>query len=130
MRVPRSVRVSWSFWSWVNMMSPLFGLGSGCANDGRPALELRSHECGELLSIEVAGLDGFQSKLLANVGQLQDAPHFRVQAIHDLGLHACRAGEREPDGSGQLRIPQLGESRNVGEFRNALCRAHGEGARP
>src|SRR5712692_491956 len=111
MSVPRSVRVNCSFCSRVSMIRYFsIGFRAGGAHDGCPALHFRGHVRGELLRVEIARLDAFGPEPLANVRELQDAPHFGVQAIDDLGRHPRWTREGKPDRGGKLRMAQLAES--------------------
>src|SRR6266446_3979674 len=130
MSVPRSVRVNCSFCSRVSMICRFsVGFRAGGVHDGCPALHFRGHVRGELLRIEIAGLDAFGPEPLANVGKVEDTPHLGVQATDDLGRSPCRPGKGEPDRGRELRIAELAERRQVGEVRHALRRAHRERAR-
>src|SRR6266571_5247462 len=116
MSVPRSVRVNCSFCSRVSMICRFsVGFRAGGVHDGCPALHFRGHVRGELLRIEIAGLDAFGPEPLANVGKVEDTPHLGVQATDDLGRSPCRPGKGEPDRGRELRIAELAERRQVGD---------------
>src|SRR5882672_11465487 len=88
MRVPRSVRMSCSFCSWVSMTNPSICVGAGGAHHRSPALELGGDESRELLRVEVTRLDALGAQPLAHVGEPQRAAHLGVQLGHDLGGQA------------------------------------------
>src|SRR6266849_11037167 len=101
MRVPRSVRVNWSFCSWVSMVRSSsrrresVGGGARGANDRAPALQLGRYERGELPRVEVAGLDALGTQPLAHLGGLQRPPHLGTEPAHDLRRAARGARERK-----------------------------------
>src|SRR5512139_164896 len=78
-----------------------------------PALHFGSHECGELLRVEISRLDALRAEPLANVGQLQDPPHFGVEPVDDLGGHPRGPGEGKPYRRGKLWITELRERRHI-----------------
>src|SRR6266568_7210571 len=136
MSVPRSVRVNCSFCSRVSMIYRFsVGFRAGGVHDGCPALHLRGHVRGELLRIEIAGLDAFGPEPLANVGKVEDTPHLGVQATDDLGRDSGR-GRQSPERRGAAYPPPSRRSREAPARRHrarrsrsaAVRRVHGRGS--